>query len=91
MKDVKLPINVNVSYAAGAYNTAAVIGQRASSTCSAQAAMERLVGKLTEMLKLPAGRIAAAPVPAKGLKPGSSMWKIDVAAFLAVGADRERH
>lgn len=76
-KAVKLPINVKVSYGAGAYNTANVLGQRASSTSDAETAMGRLVGKLTVRLQLQPGALAAKPVAAKGLAAGVSMWQVD--------------
>lgn len=78
MKDVKLPINVKVTYGTGAYNTAAVLRERASSTSDAETAMRRLVDKLTVRLQLLPGTLAARPLDAKGLAAGVSMWQIDV-------------
>lgn len=86
-KAVRLPITVKVSYASGAYNTAAVLGQRASSTSSAEAAISRLTEKLCECLKLHADALAAQPQAAKGLAAGVSMWRIDVAACKAFGPE----
>lgn len=91
MKAVKLPLNVKVTYGTGAYNTANVIGQRASSTSSAEAAMTRLVEKLHQRLQLLPGTLEAAPLAAKGLKPGVSMWLIDVAAGHDVGDESIHH
>lgn len=77
-KAVTLPINVRVAYSGGAYNTARVLGQSASSTSSAETAAGRLVDKLTQRLQLQPGKLAARPLPAKGLAAGVSMWQIDV-------------
>lgn len=76
-KAVKLPITVKVVYSAGAYNTGAVIGLRASSTSSAEAAADRLVDKLVDRLKLKPGQLCAKPAPAKDCSVGMTMWLID--------------
>lgn len=75
---VRLPITVKVTYSAGAYHTAAVLGQRASSTSSAETAAGKLVDKLIKKIGLQPGTLAAKGVAAKGLKAGVSMWTIDV-------------
>lgn len=75
---VRLPITVKVTYSTGAYNTAAVLGQRASSTSSAETAAGKLVDKLIVKIGLQPGTLAAKPAAAKGLKAGVSMWTIDV-------------
>lgn len=75
---LKLPVNLKVTERYGAYNTASVAGQRASSTSSAEVATCRLVDKLTAHLKLMPGTLVGVPLPAKGLKPGVSMWQIKV-------------
>lgn len=79
MNTIKLPISVKVSYGSGAYNTATVLGQRSSSTSSAETAIASLVGKLHARLDLKPGSLAAKALPAKGLRAGVSMWSIDVA------------
>lgn len=79
MKDVKLPLNVKVVNRSSAYDTATVIGQRASSTSSGETAVERLVEKLHQRLQLLPGTLVATRVQAKGLKAGESMWRVDVA------------
>ena len=79
MNAVKMPINVKVTERAGAYETGTVVGQRASCTHSALEAMNRLVDKLATRLGLLPGTLAAKPLAAKGLKPGVSVWQIDVA------------
>lgn len=78
MKPVKLPLNVKVTYSTGAYNTATVLGQRASSTSSAETAAGKLVDKLIAKFSLQPGILAAKAVDAKGLKAGVSVWTIDV-------------
>ena len=77
-KAVRLPITVKVTYSYGSYNTAAVLGQRASSTSSAEAAAGRLVDKLTVKFGLQPGQLAAKAIEAKGLRAGASVWQIDV-------------
>lgn len=72
----KPPVPVRVTYRYGAYNTATVAGQRASSTSSAAAAAGRLVDKLCTHLQLLPGTLAAEAVPAEGLPPGQTLWHI---------------
>lgn len=79
MKPITLPINVKVTYSSGAYNTGAVLGQRASSTSDAATAAGRLVDKLTTRLQLRPGALMAKALPAKGMRAGQSLWCIDVA------------
>lgn len=79
MKEITFPLNVKVSGQGGAYTTQAVAGQRASSTCSAETAVGRLVDKLTVALAVPTGSLAAKQLPAKGLQPTCSVWQVYVA------------
>jgi hypothetical protein len=66
------PVNVRVSDKCGAYVTQTVRGQRASSTGGAQFAVQALATKL-----FPCHVCAVRQLPAKGLKAGDSMWRID--------------
>jgi hypothetical protein len=65
-------INVRITYNAGAYVTQTVRGQRASSTGGARFAAQALAHKL-----FPGHGCAVRELPAKGLKPGQSLWRID--------------
>ena len=77
MKPVQFPINVKVNGMGGAYTTQTVAGLRASSTCSAETAVGRLVDKLTEALQLQPGELAARDLHAKGQRPTCSVWRIE--------------
>ena len=76
MKPVQFPLNVRVSGTGGAYTTQTVAGQRASSTSSAETAIERLVDKLTVALALHPGTLTARDLKAKGQRPTCSVWQI---------------
>lgn len=71
MKSVQSPIDVRVRYSCGAYVTATVAGQRASSTSSAQQAVMVLAGKLW-----PAGAHTSHSLSAEGLRAGESLWRL---------------
>lgn len=66
------PINVRVTYNAGAYVTQTVRKQRSSSTAGARFAVQALALKL-----FTARGCTIRELPAKGLKPGQSLWRID--------------
>ncbi len=67
-------VTVKVRYSGGAYSTQTVRGQRASSTSSAERAAQALACKLW-----PSDPAGAKELPAKGLQPGVSMWRLRAA------------
>lgn len=71
MNPVQSPLDVRVRYSCGAYVTATVAGQRASSTSSAQQAVMVLAAKLW-----PGGAHTSHSLSAKGLRAGESMWRL---------------
>lgn len=75
-KPVDFPVTVKVQFGTSGYTTQAVGGQRASSTSSEAIAVCRLVDKLVAALGLPKLALAYLKLPAKGLKPGESVWSI---------------
>lgn len=76
MKPITLPIAVAVTDKASTYTTQAVAGLRATSTCSAQVAADRLVDKLTVKLGLAPGVLRTNQLDTKGAHAGVTKWLI---------------
>lgn len=77
MTALQFPLNVKVACKGGTYTTQTVGSHRASSTSSAEAAMGRLVDRITAEQQLPIGSLRAAEVQANGLRCGVSVWRIE--------------
>ena len=77
MTPIQFPLNVRVRSSHACYTTQTVGGDRASSARSAEAAMGRLVDRLTAAQQLPIGSLRARELPAAGLACGVSVWRIE--------------
>ena len=77
MTPIQFPLNVRVRGSSAGYTAQTVGTHRASSTSSDQAAMGRLVDRLTAAQQLPIGSLRAVELSCESLTCGVSVWRIE--------------